>query len=471
MNDELWHGGIITNYVWPDTCSLWVDFLRYTGCMITIRTLAQKAAMASRHLSLLSTAAKNKILEKIADALEKNIPLVLRANQKDIKTGRKNGLSEGLLDRLLLTESRLEGIISDVRKVALLPDPIGTILESKEMKNGLFIRRVRVPLGVIGMIYEARPNVTVDAAVLCLKSGNAVILKGGSDALNSNVALVKIIQEVLKEIGGLSPRAGLADAVQLITTTDRNATKELLTMRGLVDVIIPRGSKNLIDFVRENATVPVIETGASVVHTYVHDDADIAKAIKIILNAKLRRISTCNTLDTLLIHKNIAHKLLAALVKVFMEKPYQTPQLEIRADSVGYVVLKKLLAAGTLGTPLILKKATVTDFSTEFLDYILAIKIVNDLDGALSHITEHSLKHSEAIVTENGAIAQRFLNEVDAACVYWNASTQFSDGGQFGLGAEIGISTQKLHVRGPFALEGLTSYKWIIEGNGNIRLP
>ncbi len=454
-----------------------VDFLRYTGLMATIRALAQKAATASRHLALLSMVAKNEILEKIADMLQENIPLILRANEKDMKAGRKNGLSEGLLDRLLLTESRLEGIISEVRKVASLPDPIGTILESKEMKNGLFIRRVRVPLGVIGMIYEARPNVTVDAAVLCFKSGNSVILKGGSDALNSNVALVKIIQEVLKEVGGLAPRAGLADAVQLIATTDRNATKELLTMRDLVDVIIPRGSKNLIDFVRANATVPVIETGASVVHTYVHDDADMTKAVKIILNAKLRRVSTCNTLDTLLVHKNITQKLLTALIKAFAEKPYQAPQLEIRADGASYAVIKKLLATddkisgNTQGTPLTLKKATATDYTTEFLDYILAIKVVNDLDGALSHIAEHSLKHSEAIVTENGATAQRFLNEVDAACVYWNTSTQFSDGGQFGLGAEIGISTQKLHVRGPFALEGLTSYKWIIEGNGNIRVP
>lgn len=437
--------------------------------MINVRFLGEKAREVSRRLGLFSTEAKNQILAKIADRLEKELKTVLRANEKDMNAGRRKGLSEALLDRLFLNKDRLKSMAADVHHVASLKDYVGEIIESQQLPNGLFLKRVRVPLGVVGIIYEARPNVTVDAATLCLKSGNAVILKGGSDAQNSNRALVKIIQTVLKEISFTEPQARLQDAVQLIDSTERQATMELLNLRDLVDVIIPRGGKSLIDFVRENSKIPVIETGASVVHTYVHEDADISKAVKIILNAKLRRVSICNTLDCLLVHKNIARTFLQALVTSLPKNPYRADHLEIRADSYSFGILR------TLSKPkdfmLSVKRATPEDFHTEFLDYILAIKTVRTLEDGISHIAHHSLKHSEAIITEDRAAAERFLNTVDAACVYWNASTQFSDGAQFGLGAEIGVSTQKLHARGPFALEGLTSYKWVIEGNGQIRIP
>ncbi len=437
--------------------------------MVSVRFLGEKAKHAGLHLGLLSSEAKNTILEKISDRLEEKIPFILKANAKDMNAGKRKKLSEGLLDRLLLTQARVKAMAEDIRKVATLKDFVGDLIESRELPNGLFLKRVRVPLGVIGIIYEARPNVTVDAATLCLKSGNAVILKGGSDALHSNRALVKIIQEVLKETSFLEPSARLQDSVQLIDSTDRRTTEQLLKLTGLIDVIIPRGGKSLIDFVRENATVPVIETGASVVHTYVHEDADIPMAVKIILNAKLRRVSICNTLDTLLVHKNIARELLHALVEALAKNPYHADHLEIRGDRESFNILRRISQPKDF--ELRITKASSADYTEEFLDYILAVKLVKSLDEATSHIARHGLKHSEAIVTKDPKIAQRFLETVDAACVYWNASTQFSDGGQFGLGAEIGISTQKLHVRGPFALEALTSYKWVIEGNGQIRTP
>jgi glutamate-5-semialdehyde dehydrogenase len=436
--------------------------------MVNIRFLGAKAKQISAHLGLLSAEAKNEILEKIGDRLDKEMLAILKANAKDMNAGKRKKLSGGLLDRLLLTESRVKAMASDVRKVAGLKDYVGELMESRELPNGLFLKRVRVPIGVVAMIYEARPNVTVDAATLCLKSGNAVILKGGSDALNSNRALVKTIQDVLKETGFLKPSLRLQDAVQLIDSIDRSVTEELLHLTNFIDVIIPRGSKSLIDFVRKNSTVPVIETGASVVHTYVHEDANIAKAVKILLNAKLRRVSICNTLDSLLIHKNIARDLLQAFVKALPKNPYGAGHLEVRADKGSFNILRRISQPKDF--ELRVKQASTADFACEFLDYILAVKLVGNLDEAIEHIARHSLKHSEAIITEDPKIAQRFLKTVDAACVYWNASTQFSDGGQFGLGAEIGVSTQKLHARGPFALEGLTSYKWVIEGHGQIRL-
>jgi glutamate-5-semialdehyde dehydrogenase len=285
-----------------------------------------------------------------------------------------------------------------------------------------------------------------------------VILKGGSDAINSNRVFVKIIREALGE---------LADAVQLIDSTDRAATMELLKMHDLIDVIIPRGSKGLIDFVRENSSVPIIETGASVVHTYVHEDADIPQAVKIVMNAKLRRVSICNTLDSLLLDRKIAGKFLRDFLAALPKNPYRADHLELRADAESFEILGKLKKPKNFA--LSIKKSKPADYSTEFLDYILAVKTVRGLDEALNHINHHSLKHSEAILTADSVTAQRFLQSVDAACVYWNTSTQFSDGGQFGMGAEIGISTQKLHVRGPFALLGLTSYKWICEGSGQVR--
>jgi len=437
--------------------------------MQNVRLLAESAKEASRKLGLLSTQAKNQILEKIADVLTEGIPKILAANNKDMANGKVKGLTDGLLDRLLLTEQRLQSSISDIRKTIELRDHVGTVIESRELANGLFIKRVRVPLGVVAMIYEARPNVTIDATVLCLKSGNAVILKGGSDAMHSNSAIVEIIKYALDEMSSLSSSSSLRDAVSLIGTTDRNDTLELLNLDELVDVIIPRGSKKLIEFVRENSRVPVIETGASVVHIYVDRKADIQKAVKIVLNAKLRRVSICNALDSLLVHKDIAKDFLAAFAKEIPLNSYGASSLKILADAESAKILNS--QNNTSDFNLVVKKSTDADYDTEFLDYILAIKTVKDLDEALHHIEKHSLKHSEAIITEDQAAAMRFLNEVDAACVYLNASTQFSDGGQFGLGAEIGISTQKLHVRGPFALEGLTSYKWVIEGNGQIRTP
>lgn len=435
--------------------------------MYQIRFIAARARAVSSRLALLSTDAKNSILEKIAERIEEEIPAILKANKKDMRAGKQKGLSAGLLDRLLLTEERLKNIIADLRKVASLKDYVGETIESRELPNGLFLKRVRVPIGVIAMIYESRPNVTIDAAALCFKSGNAVILKGGSDALHSNRALVKIMKDMLQETAGLEPASRLQDAIQLVNSTDRNATKELLGLHESVDMVIPRGSAGLIKFVRENSKIPVIETGASVVHIYVHEDTDIQKAIKIIMNAKLRRVSICNTLDSLLLHKKIAEEFLVEFVKALPKNPHKADHLEIRADKYAFGILNRLSRPKDF--VLSVKKARTTDYSTEFLDYVLAIKTMDGFDSALEHISRHSLKHSEAIITENPNIAQRFLKEVDAACVFWNASTQFSDGAQFGLGAEIGVSTQKLHVRGPFALEGLTSYKWIVEGNGQIR--
>lgn len=437
--------------------------------MINVRYLAEKVREASGQMAQFSTEAKNEILEKIAEAIEENAPAILKANKIDVDVALKKCLPLGFVDRLILNKERLENIAAEIRKVESLKDPVGEIMESRELNNGLFLKRVRVPLGIIGMIYEARPNVTVDSAVLCLKSGNAVILKGGSDSINTNRALVKLIKTVLEEVGGLQPESGLKNAVQFIDSTDHAVVQEFLKLNELVDVIIPRGGKKLINFVRENSTIPVIETGASVVHTYVHEDADIAKAVKIILNAKLRRVSICNALDVLILHKNIAKKFLRNFIAALPKNSYKTNKLEIRADTESFNILRTMKRPKKFD--LALKKAKEIDYDTEFLDYILAIKTVRNFDSALEHIFRHSLKHSEAIITENADIAQRFLRRVDAACVYWNTSTQFTDGAQFGLGTEIGISTQKLHVRGPFALEGLTSYKWVVEGNGQIRNP
>lgn len=443
-----------------DVHSARISIWSYNTTMNSIQFTAAKAKEVTTRMGLLSTEAKNQILEKIADGIEENSQAILKANAKDIAAGKRKGLSAGLLDRLLLTKDRLKGIVADVRNVASLKDYVGQVLESRELPNGLFLKKIRVPIGVIAMIYESRPNVTVDAAALCLKSGNAVILKGGSDAANSNRAFVKLIRDVLEK---------LQDAVQLADCADRKVTGELLGLHEFIDVVIPRGGKSLINFVRDNSRIPMIITGASVVHTYIHEDADLGKALQIVLNAKLRRVSICNTLDSLLLHKNIAQKFLKLFASALPENLYKADHLEIRADDASFDALRKFQKSKIFS--LTLKKSSPQDYHTEFLDYILAVKVVRDLDEAINHISRHSLKHSEAIITENATVAARFLNEVDAACVYWNASTQFSDGAQFGLGAEIGISTQKLHVRGPFALEGLTSYKWVIEGNGQIRNP
>ena len=382
---------------------------------------------ASRLLAACSESEINALLMDIADELERRIPEVLEANAKD---QARMDPANPMFDRLVLNEERLRGIAADTRKVATLPSPLGRTLEERTLPNGLEIKRVSVPFGVIGVIYEARPNVTVDVASLCLKAGSACILKGGSDADDSCQALVRVIHAALS-------RHGLpAEAVTLLPAT-REATAELLAARGLVDVLIPRGSSRLINYVRENASVPVIETGAGVVHCYVDGEADLDMAARIVENAKCRRVSVCNALDCLLVDKSLE------------------PQLDrILAPMQGRVTFHRDEAS----------------WGTEWLSYDLAIRLVDGVDGAMDHIRRFGSGHSESIVTQNRATAEKFLRGVDAACVYWNAPTSFTDGAQFGLGAEIGISTQKLHARGPMALEAITTYKWTIKGNGQTRI-
>lgn len=389
-------------------------------------------------MAVLTSDEKNNALAVMGDALLANMEAILAVNKEDVARAESAGETV-MVDRLLLNEERVRGMVAELRKVIQLDDEIGKIMDTRTHPDGMILERVRVPLGVVGMIYESRPNVTVDATVLCLKSGNAIMLKGGSEALSSNRALVGIMREAL---------AGTAipvEAVQFLDTSDRAMIGEFLKLKGYLDVIIPRGGKGLIDFVTQNATVPVIETGASVVHTYVDAAADLNMAVDIVVNAKTRRVSICNALDTLLVHATVAEE--------FLKKLGVSPGARSISMAGHSVELRFDDAA----------------FGKEFLDYVLAIKVVDSLDEALEHIARYSLKHSEAIVTKDREVAERFLREVDAACVYWNASTQYSDGAQFGLGAEIGISTQKLHVRGPFALEGLTSMKWVIRGNGQVR--
>jgi glutamate-5-semialdehyde dehydrogenase len=407
---------------------------------------AQQAVEASRKLVMVTTEQKNEALLKIGEALLANSAEILEANEIDVEKAKANGQTV-MVDRLLLNQERIEGIVNELKKVVALEDEIGKVMDERDHEQGMKIQRVRVPLGVVGMIYESRPNVTVDATVLCLKSGNAVMLKGGSDAIASNRVLTRVMKDALR--GSAVP----AEAIQFLDTVDRSVTADFLKLKGYLDVVIPRGGKGLIEFVTETSTVPVIETGASVVHTYIDKEADLAKAAEIVVNSKTRRVSICNTLDTMLVHADVADVFLKQVTPLFKEH-----KVQIRGDE------RAMATLGGDGFP-----ASDQDFGKEFLDYIVSVKVVDTIEDAIAHITKYSLKHSEAIVTENVDTAERFLKEVDAACVYWNASTQFSDGAQFGLGAEIGISTQKLHVRGPFALEGLTSMKWKIRGSGQIR--
>ena len=402
---------------------------------------------ASRELNLLSVGKVNEILLKIADAAEKSTAFILRENQKDLIRMEE---SDPKYDRLKLTADRVKNIANDIRNVAFLPSPLGRVLSEAVRPNGLKISRVTVPFGVIGIVYEARPNVTFDVFALCLKSGNACILKGGSDAFNSNQAIVSIIHNVL-DINKINQN------ILALLPAGREATTELLNARGYVDLIIPRGSQGLIDYVRQHATIPVIETGAGICHTYFDEFGDLTKGIQIINNAKVRRVSVCNALDCLIIHqsrlsclKDISRQLLKSEVEIF-------------ADKQSFDTLEGIYP------DLLLKNATDESFGTEFLSYKMAIKTVASFDEAIDHIVKYSSKHSEAIISENRENCEKFLKVVDAAAVYVNASTAFTDGAQFGLGAEIGISTQKLHARGPMALEELTSIKWLIEGDGQIR--
>ena len=413
---------------------------------MTIREQASEAARAARRLATLSTAARNQALLAMADALLREEPVVLAANAADMEAARAKSLKASLLDRLLLTPERLADMAEGLRQVAALPDPVGAILGGSTLPNGLTVTKIRVPLGVVGIVYEARPNVTADAIGLCLKSGNAVLLKGGSEALHSNTAVAAVLRRAAEEAG--IP----AGAVQFIASTDHGAVQELIRLRGLVDVVIPRGSARLIQAVVANATVPVIETGVGVCHTFVDASADFDKAERIILNAKTQRPSTCNALETLLVHEAVADTFLPRIVRVLQEHGV-TVRGDARVQAVDSAV----------------EAATDEDWATEYGDLRLSVKVVSGLDEALDHIASYGTKHSECILTEDYDHARRFQQAVDAACVYVNASTRFTDGFQFGFGAEIGISTQKLHARGPLGLEALTTYKWIGHGNYTVR--
>jgi glutamate-5-semialdehyde dehydrogenase len=411
-----------------------------------------RAAKAAAHrLAYLSTDIKNKALNNISHDLLTKKDEILTANQTDYKEAEASGMSAAMLDRLMLNSSRLEAIARDVLTVAALPDPVGEIFDMRTQPNGLQIGKKRVPLGVIGAIYESRPNVTIDISALCLKSGNAVILRGGKEAIHSNSALAKVVQDA-------SVSAGVPEGtVQFIENTDRALVDHLLTMSDTIDLIIPRGGAGLIKYVSENARMPVVSGGIGVCHTYVDKSADVNKAVPIAYNAKVQRPTVCNALDTLLVHAEVAERYLPLIAAEWAKAG-----VEMHGDERALAILKP-----QSGLKLI--PATKEDWGKEFLALVAAIKIVDSLDEALAHIEHYGSGHSEAIITEEYQAAMRFLNEVDAACVYVNASTRFTDGGQFGLGAEVGISTQKLHARGPLGLRELTTYKWIIFGSGQVR--
>lgn len=411
-----------------------------------LNELGAKAKAASRIMARLSQNDKNNALLAVADALVANAEPIIEANSIDMDNAKKNGMSEALLDRLLLTKPRLEDMAVGIRQVVSLDDPVGEVLSMKQRPNGLMIGQKRVPMGVIGIIYESRPNVTVDAFALCFKTGNAVILRGGSDCIHSNIAMVKVIKEALEQ-AGVTP-----DAVSLIENTDREVAKQFMKLNQYIDLLIPRGGAGLIKTVVENATIPVIETGTGNCHIYVDKSANLDKALPIIKNAKLQRLGVCNACESLVIHKDIADKAIPMIAEMLNEN-----DCEIRGDETAQ------------GISSLIKAATDDDFGTEYLAKIISAKVVASIDEAIDHINNYSTGHSEAIITEDYESSQRFLNEIDSACVYINASTRFTDGFMFGFGAEIGISTQKLHARGPMGLLALTSTKFIVYGNGQIR--
>lgn len=415
--------------------------------MTDLRELAVQAKEAARVLAGASEERKNRALENISDALLRHQDEILAANRADCDAARADGMSDAMLDRLTLTGARLERMAAAVRKVRDLPDPVGEVMEERVLENGLQLSKVRVPLGVVGIIYESRPNVTVDAAVLCLKSGNAAFLRGGSESIRSNIALERVMREALAQSG--LPQ----NAVTLVHDTSRETASQMMQLRGLIDVLIPRGGAGLIAAVVRSASVPVIETGTGNCHVYVHEKADLRMAVDIIVNAKAQRVSVCNAAETLLVDEAVADNFLPMAQK---------------ALSASGVVLR-----GCERTRAILEGAAPADdddWAREYLDYILAVRVVQGLDEAISHIARYSTGHSECIVTQDAEAAARFLREIDAAAVYHNASTRFTDGEEFGMGAEIGISTQKMHARGPMGLRELCSYKYIVRGSGQIRL-
>lgn len=411
-----------------------------------VKAKAQAAKQAATKLAVTSTAVKNAALLAMAAALEAQQSEILAANERDMTAAAAKGMKSSMLDRLKLTAERISGMADGLRQVAGLADPVGNVIDGKTLPNGLHITKIRVPLGVIGIIYEARPNVTADAAGLCLKSGNAVILKGGSEAMESNKTVAAILAQAAEGAG--IP----AGSIQFIDTSDRQAVQDLIHMNGLVDVVIPRGGAGLIQAVVRNASVPVIETGAGLCHTYVDKDANVEMAMKIAFNAKVQRPSVCNAMETLLVHKDIADKFLPMMLMM-----YNSSAVEIRGDKAVQEYSGQV------------HPATEEDWSTEYGDLRLSVKIVDSIEEAMAHIAKYGTGHSECIVTDNYQAAQLFQYTVDAAAVYVNASTRFTDGNEFGFGAEIGISTQKLHARGPMALPELTSTKYLINGNGQVR--
>ena len=413
---------------------------------MTVTEQGKRARATLAFMSQVDSEQKNKALNAIANMLEKNSDRIIKANAIDLEQGRNNGLSEGLLDRLMLNEERIKAMADGVRQVAGLADPCGKILSEYKKDNGLLIKKITVPIGVIGIIFEARPNVTVDAAALCLKSGNSVILRGGKEAINSNTALSEIMRSALDEVGFVK------DAIQLVTDTTRQSSADMMHMNEYLDCLIPRGGKGLIKAVVENSTVPVIETGSGNCHIYVDDSADINMAARIIFNAKTQRISVCNACESLVINSAIINEALPVIANELKKK-----NVQIRGDERAVSACSLVITASD------------EDYYTEYLDYIISVKTVDTLDEAIEHINSHSTGHSEAIITQNEANAQKFLKCIDSSSVYVNASTRFTDGAEFGLGAEIGISTQKLHARGPMGLEQLTSTKYLIFGNGQVR--
>jgi len=417
---------------------------------LTVRELileiCKKAKTASYELARLPTETKNQALLNMADALEENTSEILNANEKDVKASREKGVKEALLDRLILNEKRISKMAQCLREVASLPDPVGEIVRTWIRPNGLIIGQLRVPLGVVAVIYESRPDVTSDASGICLKSGNAVILRGGSDAINSNLAIGKVLSEAAVDSG--IPEG----AIQVVPITERSAAIELMKMRDYVDVLIPRGGAGLIRAVIENAKVPVIETGTGNCHVYVEEDADLEMAIKVIINAKCQRPGTCNAAEKLLVHRKIASKFIPMIVEALRKHGVEVRGCEETRKIVPNVI-----------------PATEEDWYTEYLDLIIAIKVVDGLEEAINHINKYGTKHSDAILTSDFNKALRFIRDVDSAAVYWNASTRFTDGNQYGLGAEIGISTQKMHARGPMSVQHLTTVKYFVLGRGHVR--